>query len=75
MIRSISFAKNTVVFNAKYECQCGYKFVRKNSDWFTISGLFNTKSKEEIKSDILAKLKIQKRDCPKCKSTCIPNNH
>lgn len=73
MRRSVSFAKNTVVFNAKYECQCGYKFVRKNSDWFTINP-FNTKSIEENRSDILAELKIKKRDCPKCKSTCVPIN-
>ena len=32
-----TFTKNTVYVSTKYKCDCGHKFVRKSSDWFTIN--------------------------------------
>lgn len=66
-----TFTKNTVYVSTKYKCDCGHKFVRKSSDWFTINP-FNTKTSDECKKEIKEKLSNQKRNCPKCNSICTP---
>ena len=67
----MTFAKNTVSVSAKYKCECGHKFTRKNSDWFTINP-FNRKTPDECVKEIREEQSKRKRNCPKCKRECSP---
>jgi len=66
-----TFAKNTVSVSAKYKCDCGHKFTRKNSDWYTINP-FNTNTPDECRKKIREEQSKRKRNCPKCDLECIP---
>lgn len=70
----ITFKKHTISVPAKYHCECGCKFTRKNCDWFTITP-FTTKTFDECKKEIISTQSIRVRDCPKCKSECSPLQH
>ena len=69
----MTFAQNNVYVVATYVCDCGHKFTRKNSDYFTINP-FNTKTPKECREDIIAQQSVRERDCPKCKKSLTPIN-
>ena len=66
-----TYKKHYVRFNAKYYCQCGYKFYRQNSDWFTMSE-FNKKSYDECRKMFLEKIRKKERKCLKCGNISVP---
>lgn len=67
------FAKKWVGITAKYICECGHKFTRKNTDWYTMSP-FNPNSESETRSQIGKELREKKRPCPKCKKEVKPQS-
>jgi ribosomal protein S27AE len=68
-----TFKKNYVEVNAKYKCgDCGFKFYRKNRDWFTMTFMNVDKSYDDLYKEFKEKLKIRTRQCPKCDTLCHP---
>jgi ribosomal protein L37AE/L43A len=68
----MTFVKNWVEVYKKYHCKkCGYRFYRKNRDWFTLNPLnpddFNT-CRERRKKELEKKI----RYCPKCSTEVKP---
>jgi hypothetical protein len=70
-IMRIVFQKHTVRISGKYECKCGHKFTRINTDWFT-DNPFNTKPLNEIRKDMTEKLRKNTKVCPKCQAVVKP---
>lgn len=70
---TITFAKQWVKIKCKYVCQCGRKFTRLNSDYFTNSGVFGQKRTDaEVRAEYVERMKNEVRLCPKCKTECKP---
>lgn len=67
----VTFQKQTVQRKATYHCNCGNKFYRINSDYFTINP-FNTGTPAELVKQLSEKLDSQTRNCPKCGEECKP---
>jgi ribosomal protein S27AE len=70
---TMTFTKNYVTVNKKYHCKkCGFRFYRKNRDWFTINPLstsdYNTAREEKRKA-----MEVKVRECPKCREIVIPS--
>ncbi len=69
----ITFDKQTIRITNTYRCQCGHKFSRVASDYYTVNP-FLTEPIAVIRENITEKLRAETRDCPKCKKTCKPAN-
>lgn len=50
-----TYQKQTIQRKATYHCNCGNKFYRVNSDWFTINP-YNTKTPAELVKELSIKL-------------------
>lgn len=66
-----TYQKHTIQRKATYHCNCGNKFYRVNSDWFTINP-YNTKTPSELVKELSIKLDEKPRNCPKCGEECQP---
>ena len=67
-----TYPKHYVEINAKYTCKCcGYKFYRKNRDWFTINPLSNSDF-NTARKDAIERVTKKVRQCPKCNTEVKP---
>lgn len=68
-----TYRKNYVRISKRYRCECGHKFTRLNSRWFTMNP-FNKKSYRECYDEYKEELNVLKRNCPKCGKEIAPVN-
>lgn len=71
MTTRMTYDKIVVIVKNKYHCNCGHKFYRKLTDWFTMNPL-NKKTKEECRAEIKESLSNRAKYCPKCKESVLP---